>query len=57
MNQVILGVYLGDRSGAPDLYTEVIDWEEMKDLQVAFLKSQIPDQDLGRHISHLGSQI
>ncbi len=29
-----------------DLYTEVIDWEEMKDLQVAFLKSQIPDQDL-----------
>lgn len=29
-----------------DLYTEVIDWEEMKDLQVAFLRSQIPDQDL-----------
>lgn len=29
-----------------DLYTEVIDWEEMKDLQVAFLKSQISDQDL-----------
>lgn len=29
-----------------DLYTEVINWEEMKDLQVAFLKSQIPDQDL-----------
>ena len=28
-----------------DLFTEVIDWEEMKDLQVAFLKSQIPDQD------------
>jgi N-acetyl sugar amidotransferase len=28
-----------------DLYTEVINWEEMKDLQVAFLKSQIPDQD------------
>jgi len=28
-----------------DLYTEVIDWEEMKDLQVAFLKSQIADQD------------
>lgn len=28
------------------LYTEVINWEEMKDLQVAFLKSQIPDQDL-----------
>lgn len=29
-----------------DLYTEVIDWEEMKDLQVAFLRSQISDQDL-----------
>ena len=29
-----------------DLYTEVIDWEEMKDLQLAFLKSQIADQDL-----------
>lgn len=28
-----------------DLYTEVIDWEEMKDLQVAFFKSQIADQD------------
>ncbi|MDB4701446.1 hypothetical protein OAF12_06985, partial [Akkermansiaceae bacterium] len=28
-----------------DLYTDVIDWEEMKDLQVAFLKSQIADQD------------
>ncbi len=29
-----------------DLYTEVVNWEEMKDLQLAFLKSQIPDQDL-----------
>ena len=29
-----------------DLYTEVINWEEMKDLQVAFLKAGIPDQDL-----------
>lgn len=29
-----------------DLYTDVINWEEMKDLQVAFLKSQIADQDL-----------
>ncbi len=29
-----------------DLYTEVVNWEEMKDLQVAFLRSQIPDQDL-----------
>jgi putative aminotransferase len=29
-----------------DLYTHVVNWEEMKDLQVAFLKSGIPDQDL-----------
>lgn len=29
-----------------DLYTEVINWEEIKDLQVAFLKSQIAHQDL-----------
>ncbi len=29
-----------------DLYTEVINWEEMKDLQVALLKSQIPHQDI-----------
>lgn len=28
-----------------DLFTEVINWEEMKDLQVAFLKSQVADQD------------
>jgi N-acetyl sugar amidotransferase len=28
------------------LFTEVINWEEMKDLQVAFLKSQIPHQDI-----------
>lgn len=29
-----------------DLYTEVINWEEMKDLQVAFLRAGIPDQDI-----------
>lgn len=29
-----------------DLYTEVINWEEMKDLQVSILKSQIADQDI-----------
>lgn len=29
-----------------DLYTEVINWEEMKDLQLAFLKSGISDQDI-----------
>jgi len=34
-----------------DLYTEVINWEEMKDLQIAFLKSQIPDQDTPQDVS------
>ena len=29
-----------------DLYTEVINWEEIKDLQVSFFKSQIPHQDI-----------
>lgn len=29
-----------------DLFTEVINWEEIKDLQFAFLKSQIAHQDL-----------
>lgn len=29
-----------------DLYTEVINWREMRDLQLSFLYSQIPDQDL-----------
>lgn len=29
-----------------DLYTEVINWEEMKDLQVAFFKSQVANQDI-----------
>ena len=29
-----------------DLYTEVINWEEIKNLQVALLKSQIPHQDI-----------
>lgn len=34
-----------------DLYTEVINWEEMKDLQLAFFKSQISDQDLPQDIA------
>ena len=34
-----------------DLFTEVINWEEMKDLQVAFLKSQIADQDAPQDIA------
>ena len=29
-----------------DLYTEVINWEEMKDLQLAFLKSGVPHVDV-----------
>lgn len=28
-----------------DLYTEVIDWQEMKDLQLAFLRAQVAHQD------------
>lgn len=28
-----------------DIHREVVDWEEMKDLQVAFLRSQVPYQD------------
>ncbi len=31
-----------------DLYTEVINWEEIKDLQVALLRSQIPHQDIAQ---------
>lgn len=34
-----------------NLYTEVINWEEMKDLQRSFLKSQIPDQDLPQDVA------
>jgi N-acetyl sugar amidotransferase len=29
-----------------DLYTHVVDWSEMKDLQLAFLKSQVANQDV-----------
>lgn len=28
-----------------DLYTEVVNWEEMKDLQLAFFKAQVPHVD------------
>ncbi|PMC15697.1 N-acetyl sugar amidotransferase [Oligella urethralis] len=34
-----------------ELHKEVINWEEMRDLQVAFLKSQIADQDLPQDIA------
>jgi N-acetyl sugar amidotransferase len=36
-----------------DLYTEVINWEEMKDLQRSFFKSQIPDQDYPQDIAYI----
>jgi N-acetyl sugar amidotransferase len=29
-----------------DLYTQVIEWREMRDLQVAFLKASVPNQDI-----------
>ena len=35
---------LVDRLGL-DLYTEVIDWEEMRDLQLAFFKASVPHID------------
>lgn len=34
-----------------ELFTEVINWEEMKDLQRAYLKSQIPGQDAPQDIA------
>lgn len=34
-----------------ELFTEVINWEEMKDLQLAFLRAQIPDQDLPQDVA------
>lgn len=38
-----------------DLYTDVINWPEMRDLQLAFLKSQISDQDLPQDIAFFSS--
>ena len=29
-----------------DLYTEVVSWQEMRDLQLSFIKAQVPYQDL-----------
>ena len=37
-----------------DLYTEVVNWEEIKQLQLAFLKSGIPDQDLVQDAAFFG---
>ena len=36
-----------------DLYTEVINWREMRDLQLSFLYSQIPDQESIKLYTHL----
>ena len=38
-----------------DLFTDVINWEEMKDLQLSFLKSQIADQDFPQDIAFFSS--
>ena len=38
-----------------DLYTEVINWDEMRDLQLSFLHSQIPDQDLPQDAAFFSS--
>ena len=29
-----------------DMYTEVVNWDEMRDLQLSFLKAQVPYQDI-----------
>ena len=34
-----------------DLYTVVADWEEFKDLQIAFLKASVPDADIPTDIA------
>lgn len=38
-----------------ELFTEVVNWAEMRDLQVAFLRSQIADQDLPQDIAFFSS--
>lgn len=38
-----------------ELYTEVINWEEMKDLQVAMLRAQIADQDIPQDTAFFSS--
>jgi N-acetyl sugar amidotransferase len=44
INRIIDGLKL-------DLHTEVVDWQEMKDLQVAVLRSQVPYQDLPQDLA------
>jgi N-acetyl sugar amidotransferase len=38
-----------------DLYTEVIDWEEMRDLQLAYFKSGVPHIDQPQDLSFFGT--
>lgn len=38
-----------------ELHTDVVNWQEMKDLQVAFLKSQIADQDMPQDAAFFSS--
>lgn len=38
-----------------DLYTEVVKWDEMKDLQVAFIRSQVRDIDLPQDLVFFSS--
>lgn len=38
-----------------DLYTEVVDWQEMQDLQLAFFKSQVADQDVPQDLAFFSS--
>ena len=38
-----------------ELYTEVINWEEMKDLQLAMLRAQVADQDMPQDAAFFSS--
>lgn len=38
-----------------DLYTEVINWEEMKQLQIAFLKSGVPHIDIPQDMAFIAT--
>ena len=38
-----------------DLFTEVIDWREMQDLHLAFLRSQVPHQDTPQDHAFFGA--
>jgi len=38
-----------------DLYTEVIDWSEMRDLQLAFFKAQVANIDIPQDLSFFSS--